>query len=203
MNKCNCGGDIPQRHNSTIQPKFCPKCALANLYKKAKEGAKDQHRGTISGKTSIYSTVKKKSSKTRKTNFMEIADTWFSRWVRITHGIVVDGEVYSKDIITGKYYRAKLIDCGHYHSRYFNGTRYEPDNARPQNRSSNRFRGEADKPKFEQNLIREIGEERFQQLAVKSKSNGKYGDYELKGIADTYRELVKELLTVKNAQKWW
>lgn len=203
IKKCKCGKEIAKRFNSTIQNKLCPKCTLLELHSKP---SRSTETGVISKKepkTTIYPTQKKKSSKSRKTKVMDLADLWFSRYIRVKHGIVVDGEIYSKDIITGKLYRASLIDCGHLHSRYFNATRFDPDNARPQNRSSNRFRGEADKPKFEQNLIREIGEERFQQLREKSKDNGKYGEIELQEIADKYRLLTKSLLKEKGAKGWW
>jgi hypothetical protein len=202
-NICKCGRDIPKRYNSTIQNKLCPKCTLLELHSKPPMSTETGVESKNRGKANIYSSGKKNAVKSRKTKALDLADLWFSRYIRVKHGIVVDGEIYSKDIITGKLYRANSIDTGHYHSRYFNSTRFNPDNARPQNRSSNRFRGEADKPKFEQNLIREIGEERFQQLRDKSKNNGKYGEIELQEIAKKYRMLTKSLLKEKEAKGWW
>ena len=125
MNKCKCGRDIPQRYNSTIQPKFCPKCALENIRKKGKTATKEDLQSIISGKTSIYTGGKKKSSKTRNNKALDLADIWFSRYIRVKYSKVVDGEIFCKDIITGKYYMAKHIDNGHHFSRYHNQTRYE------------------------------------------------------------------------------
>lgn len=83
-------------------------------------------------------------------------------------------------------------------------TRYEENNCRPQNRSSNRFRGEADKKKFQDNLIREIGQEEFDRITkLAHSSEMKYGDIELKEIADKYRKLTNELVKKKGGNKWW
>lgn len=134
---------------------------------------------------------------------MREADKWFSRLVRLQNSVIVDGEVYCKDIITGKIYAARNIDCGHLRSRANMSTRYSEDNCRPQNRSSNRFRGEADKEIFQTNLEKEIGSERVKSLFEFNRTDWKFGMTELWIIAEECRYKVNQLLEEKQAKKWW
>lgn len=140
---------------------------------------------------------------------METADKWFSRYIRIKYSYqVIDGEVICRDIITGKLYSARNIDCGHYFSRAHMATRYHEDNCRPQNRSSNRFSGEADKLKFEINLRKEIGDERFKIINDLHKEPMRWfgaitNDEYLKVVADTYRLKVNQLCKENVIKKWW
>lgn len=199
--KCSCGRTIPQRRNSTIQNKKCPKCTLLGSQAK-----KTYNRTTIYGKTTKYTTEIKTRLKTSKkgSNYLELADTWFSRYIRVKYSILVDGEFYCKDIITGKYYRANNIDNGHFYSRYHMATRYEESNCRPQNRSSNRFRGEADKKKFQDTLIKVIGQDEFDRITKLAHSSEiKYGEIELKEIANKYRKLTNEIVKRFGGKKWW
>lgn len=143
---------------------------------------------------------KPKRIKSEKSKAMDRADKYFSQFIRLSHCIVDRGECFCKDIITGRYRPIKDMDNGHFISRDCKAVRYNPDNCRPQNRSSNRFRGEADKDKFKDHLIREIGQERLDQL---EKSKRDYFPdstitYEL--IADEYRNLVNELIKTLNIE---
>ena len=200
-NICKCGKSIPRRYNSTIQPTECPNCTLKRLQASPKGPG-----STFKTKATKRATSKGDDPKTkikRKTNWMDVADTWFSRFIRVTFCIVDNGEPYCKDIITGRYYQSRNIDNGHFISRGNLSTRYYTDNCRPQNRSSNRFRGEMDKPKFEQNLRREIGEERFEALMKRSKELVHYGDLEYKRTADDFRKLTNQVVKDKGIVKWW
>lgn len=199
LNRCKCGRTIPKRGNSTIQPKLCPKCA----YEKAIRSSGKSKSATFSrktGKVSPKGEIMPKNALHTKTNWMEVADKWFSRWIRLRDCGVDDGVAYTTDIITNKFYSCKSLDCGHYYSRYFPGTRYDENNCWPQNRSSNRFRGEADKDKFKENIIRRIGQDEFD-LIGKRKNDPLPGTY--KEIAEEYRRKVNELVKKRGIQKWW
>lgn len=89
------------------------------------------------------------------------------------------------------------MDNGHFISRDKKALRYYEDNCRPQNRSSNRFSGEADKDIFGEHLKREIGQERFDKLEIIKNYYFEETEANFRMIAATYRlkvnELVKEL----------
>jgi hypothetical protein len=194
MSSCKCGRALYTRPNSTIQNKLCPNCQLNAARRTETRQIKSF------GKNRCVAMGKKTGAK----NSLKNADMWFSRFIRVKHSVVRDGEIFCKDIITGKYYQTSNIDNGHYISRYHMATRFEESNCRPQNRSSNRFRGEADKFKFQENLIKEIGQDEFNRIeALARNSSFKYGEHELKEIADKYRRWTNELLKQKGAKKWW
>jgi hypothetical protein len=204
MKLCKCGGEIAKRYNSTIQNKLCPKCTLLEAMKKAPKSTETGKFKTIYSKTGICSSNKKKSSKSRISKNMDLADLWFSRYIRVKYSLPYLAQIVCRDIVTGKPYAAERIDNGHYHSRANMATRYEENNCRPQNRSSNRFQGEADKFKFQENLIKEIGQEEFDRIEKLARNSSfKFGETELKEIADKYRKLTNELLKQKGAVAWW
>lgn len=201
--KCACGKTIPQCAFSTIQPKKCPLCTYRDAYNKAKDRRK-KSKFELSGKSDTNERVKGKTILKKPKNYLELADTWFSRFIRIKYGFTQQGEHFCRDIITGKIYLAKNIDNGHFYSRYHMATRYDECNCRPQNRSSNRFSGEKDKITFQKNLIAQIGQDEFDRITqLAHNSTMKYGDSELKQIAEDFRKKTKELIKERNAKKWW
>jgi len=196
---CACGREIARRFNSTIQNKQCPKCTLLNLTSGAtaavKKGLYDKRKGN---KTSIY-------KKSTKSIAMERADLWFSRYIRIKYAYKIqDGEVYCQCIVSPNVIKlAKNIDNGHFHSRGFQSTRYFENNCRPQNRSSNRFRGEMDKPAFSDNLKNKIGEDAFNELNLIYRQETMVSEEYFSEIANKYRKLVNELVIEHQINKWW
>lgn len=198
---CKCGRPIYQRPFTTIKNKNCPTCTLKQASGKQETGQKAKI-WRIPGKVSAG--AKKGQKKPKERNPMKLADDWFSRYIRVKYSIVVDGEFYCKDIITGKIYKATRLDNGHYQSRRHMATRYDEDNCRPQNRSSNRFQGEADKEKFRTNLIKEIGQERFDAMEAKSRNPVfSYSRNDFVEIAETFRLATNELLKSKGGKRWW
>lgn len=192
----NCGKEFSWYQRLTIKPKYCPNCT----YKLAVSNSK--------GKKDIYTIKKIKSVKRRKTDkqkAMNRADKWFSIYIRIKYAYrIVNGEVICRCIINPNIIKhAKNFDNGHCFSRRFLLTRYEEDNCRPQNRSSNRFSGEADHYKFRDNLKKEIGEERFNRLDELRKQEGEDTVEFYLEQADKYRKLVNELVKQKQIKKWW
>ena len=191
MKTCECGRTIYPRHNSTIHPKFCPTCTLSNaMHPKAKKTAK----------------TSQKRTKSPKSLAMANADRWFSRYIRIKYAyrIATDGEVICRCVINpGIIKAAKNMDNGHCFSRENKATRYEEDNCRPQNRSSNRFSGEADHYTFIDNLTAEIGPERFARIDQLRREIGEDNQQFYTEMAEKYRKLVNELVKDLGVKKWW
>lgn len=193
--KCACGKTMSKYfYNSTIRRKQCPNCDLKNKLsgdaKAVKEGLKKKR------------TVKKK---TPRQLAMDNADNWFSRYIRIKYAFKIqDGDVFCRCIINPSIIKhAKFMDNGHCFSRKDKATRYEEDNCRPQNRSSNRFSGEADHYTFIDNLKEEIGEERFNRIDHLRKQEGEDTEMFYKQKSDKYRYLVNRLVNKHNIKKWW
>lgn len=177
-------------YNSTIKSPFCPK----HTYEKA-----------VHPKANKTAKTASKRAKSPKSLAMANADRWFSRYIRIkyAHRIVFDGEPICKCIVTGALKSAKNMDNGHCFSRENKATRYEEDNCRPQNRSSNRFSGEADHYKFIDNLTAEIGPERFARIDRLRRELGEDNEQFYSEMAEKYRKLVNELVKEFGVKKWW
>lgn len=199
--KCSCGREIPRRANSTIQAKKCPKCTYEDMFKKQRKGPGSILR-TETGK---LSPVKKKTVNKPKNSsyWMKQADMWYSRYIRLVKSQIIDGEPYCEDIITGKIYHAKNLDAGHMIGRGNMSTRYYDDNVWPQNRSSNRFRGESDKGIFQSHVLAEIGIERYNDIFAAEKKRIIKGTYQLDQISELYKTLVNKIIKEKNIKKWW
>ena len=187
---------------------MCPNCTLKKMT--ASEGRKsiETHKTEkiITQKEKLKNSLCSKEKNGIKTSgyWMREADKWFSRYVRLRFCVVdTDGEPYCKDIITGKLYHAKNIDNGHYHSRYFMGTRYWLDNCRPQNRSSNRFQGEKDKDRFKENLIKEIGKERFEDLEERKNSITHMGIDDYQKVIEGCKKEIDRICKNFFVKKWW
>jgi hypothetical protein len=175
---------------------MCPSCTLSEATRKAHKGKS----ATISLKTNR--TPLKKLKPKNASYWMKQADLWFSRLVRVTKCQVFDGEPYCACIVTGKIFHAKNLDCGHMISRGNMETRYDLRNCWPQNRSSNPFRGEADKPKFQQAVSYRIGIPDYDALIMTSNSV-KFGAIELEKMASDFRNQVNQICKEKGINKWW
>ena len=203
---CGCGRNINRPFNSSIWPKVCISCQRVIDNKKLMQQSSFKKNSYVQ-KPTKYSkkNTSGKNVDSPKTKAMKLADKWFSRWIRIKHHrlIATDGTVFCKCIITGSIKAANLMDNGHCFSREFKATRYEEDNCRPQNRSSNRFSGEADHYKFRDHLMAEIGEERFNRIDQLRKENGENNIIFFKEQSDKYKKLTNDLLEELGAKKWW
>jgi len=149
------------------------------------------------------STTKKKKSP--KSLAMDNADMWFSRYIRIKYSYKIqNGEVYCQCIVSPEVIKlASNMDNGHCVSRKYLTTRYYENNCRPQNRSSNRFSGEADHYTFEDNLRKEIGEDGIDEIHRLRKEEGEDTESFYKSQSDKYRKLVKQLVKEHGIKKWW
>jgi len=201
---------------STIKPKHCPRCQkLIDFEKRREYNQKLLAQATFNNtsKQTKFSTskypIKQKSGKKRiksgKSLAMANADKWFSIYIRIKYAYKIqNGEVFCQCIVNPNIIKlAQRMDNGHGFSRQFKTTRYYEDNCRPQNRSSNRFSGEADHYTFLDNLKKEIGEERFQKLDELRRTEGEDNEMFYKEQSDKYRKLVNELVFKHQIKKWW
>ena len=197
--KCACGKSIPQRWNSTIQEKQCPNCKLKNLSSGDTQAVKFE----LSSRRSTKKTQKKKDSP--KTLAMKNADLWFSRYIRIKYAYSIqNGEVSCQCIVERNIIKlAQNMDNGHCFSRGNKPTRYFEDNCRPQNRSSNRYKGEEHHYIFIDHLKEEIGEERFNYVDNLRREDGQDNIFYYKEQSDKYRKLVNKLVKEHEIRKWW
>lgn len=196
--KCACGRDIPRRWNSTIQNKECNICRNNNLLAKS----------TMYKKSNTAKKSKKSSGKRKRSDqslAMERADKWFSRYIRIKYSYKIqDGDVFCQCIVDRSVIKhAKHMDNGHFKSRGFQATRYWENNCRPQNRSSNRWKGEEHNPIFGDNLSAEIGKEAFEEIELMYRQITMVSAEYFNEIADKYRYLVNNLVKEHNITKWW
>jgi hypothetical protein len=189
---------LPYYYNSTVKRRVCPNCELKNEL----DGSEKSLSKAFKHKSGTQPPKKRKSPKsTARTT----ADRWFSRYIRIKYHFLIDnGEVYCRCFIYPSVAKhAKAMDNGHCFSRQFKATRYEEDNCRPQNRSSNRFSGEADHYKFKERLRDEIGEERFNRIDSLRKLKGEDNILFYRQQADKYKKAVYKLLKKHEIKKWW
>ena len=199
---CACGNSYKVYYDYRTgirKNKKCPSCTYSDMYKKysTKEGL-----SSSINKYGSKGTVHKKSPKALA---RDCADHWFSRYIRIKYNykILNDGTVLCKCIISCGIFPANEIDNGHCFSREFKPTRFDEDNCRPQNTSSNRFSGEADHYKFIENLTKEIGEERFARIVKLRKELGEDNELYYREISKKYRLLTNQLIKKLGVKKWW
>jgi len=192
-------------YNSTIKPKLCRLCYNKSMLERSNLAARKWKSQQKPDKYTIHTKNGGKAIKTPKQRARANADLWFSRYIRCKYHykILPDGTVLCKCIISGIIKQAKNIDNGHCFNRAFLTTRYEEDNCRPQNRSSNRFSGEADHYKFIDNLKKEIGEERFNKIDQLRQSEGNDTISFYLEQAEKYRKLTNELVKDLKIKKWW
>ena len=167
---CSCGCNkkfTPHYRNGILISKLHPNCQLKALRKPLNSKSVQ-----LASDTKTKPNKPEKRKKTERQKWMDKADKIFSQYIRLKFSFMSGGELYCRDIITGRVYGIKNIDNGHCFSRAHKTTRFEIDNCRPQNRSSNRFSGEADHYKFIENLKLEIGEERFSRIEALKDSTG-------------------------------
>ena len=117
------------------------------------------------------------------------ADRQFSRFIRLRDAI--PGGAF-KCISCGQYKRIEQADCGHFHSRKHMATRFDERNAHAECRACNRFSADH-LIKYQENLIRLIGEEEFDRLNIRAKSVKQWSETDLKELAKYYKALADKL----------
>lgn len=143
--------------------------------------------------------TRRKKDELNSSRAMQQADTYFSRYIRLKHSENGFCTCYT----CGGINPIKSTDNGHWQKRKETATRYHENNCRPQCRTCN---GNTAKNgmqlEFRENLVREIGEERVQEIERLSKTTIKADSYFYRAIATKYRKLVNDLQKELGVKYW-
>lgn len=187
---------------------FCPECEKERKTTASKASIdknKADHAQSYSNDKKVAKKgLKSKKEKTPRQKAMDLADDWFSRWVRINfaHQILTDGTVLCKCYTCGTQKQAKNIQNGHWQRRGFKSTRFDEKNARPQCKKCNYYRS-GEPEKFEINLIKEIGQEVVNELKITSQEYCKDDEQFYLKHAENYRIKTNKLVKKLGIKKWW
>lgn len=145
---------------------------------------------------------KVKKTKSEYQRARNLADQWFSRYIRLKYSFKgSDGELYCKCYTCDRIKDIKKIDNGHWVPRANLQVRFHPNNARPQCTYCNHFRhGEHDK--FRANLIKEIGIEKVEQIEKLGQVTLKVSSLELRKKAKYFREECKTIQDKHQIKIW-
>ena len=114
-------------------------------------------------------------------------DALVSRFVRLSG----NGTCY-----TCGFFKPKLeLQCGHFVSRQYNATRYDLDNLRPQCYACNVMR-RGNTAFFADNLLKELGRERFDALIKRGRSYHSFTVREVEGLIAEFTEKLSHLQEV-------
>jgi len=139
--------------------------------------------------------------KSQRKKLIELADTWFSRRVRLEAS---DNQGYGKCIDCGAPIFVKDGDCGHFYSRRHYSTRWEIDNCKLQKKRCNINMGRPETNKgYRTNLINQIGEKRFNEITLKKGNTWKPSAFDLELIIKENKLRTYVLLKLKGLKKWW
>lgn len=125
----------------------------------------------------------------REPNLVAKLDRAFAMYIRLRDAMP---NGLFRCISCGKIKPFEQSDCGHYHSRTHMATRWDESNANAECRGCNRFSADH-LIGYRENLIRKIGQGRFDLLQVRAKSTKKWSDFELKLMIKHYHDLVVRL----------
>lgn len=125
----------------------------------------------------------------KKPDLVAKLDKVFSRYIRL-RDCMPNG--YFVCISCGQIKPFEQADCGHYHSRRHISTRWDEDNAHAECRSCNRFKADH-MISYRENLIRKIGQMRFDKLAWKAGQTKKWNNFELQELTKYYKALGDKL----------
>ncbi len=125
----------------------------------------------------------------KKPDLVANLDKAFSRYVRLRDAM--PGGCF-RCISCGRIKPLEQADCGHYHSRRHMSTRWDEDNAHAECRACNRFRADH-MIGYRENLIRKIGQMRFDKLEWKAAQTKRWSDFELIELTKYYKVLGDKL----------
>lgn len=118
-------------------------------------------------------------------------DKVFSLYIRLRDSKPY-GYKYFKCISCGKILPFEKADAGHYLSRRHNSTRFDENNVHAECSYDNRFNAEH-LDGFRDNLIKKIGQQKFDLLRAKANTTKSYSEYEYKALIKYYSALVKKM----------
>lgn len=135
----------------------------------------------------------KKTKPRSKPNLVKKLDRVFALYIRLRDAMP---NGYVRCISCGNIKSFEEVDCGHYHSRVHMGTRFDEENCNAECQYCNRFSADH-LDKYAINLVKKIGQSRFDMLRVKAKTPKHYMDFELEQMIKHYTLEVKRLSTLK------
>lgn len=133
----------------------------------------------------------------RKPDLVKKLDRVFSEYIRLRDA-TQNG--YIRCIACGQIKPYSDFDAGHYYSRRHMSTRFDEDNVQSECKGCNRFKSDH-LIGFRENLIRKIGQMRFDKLAWKANQSKKWTDFELSEMIKYYSDEVKNLKMEKGYGK--
>lgn len=144
-------------------------------------------------KESNEAQTKSKTSKPRKPNLVKKLDRVFALYIRLRDAMP---NGYVRCISCGQIKSFDDVDCGHFHSRTHMGTRFDEQNCHAECRFCNRFSADH-LIKYRENLIKKIGQSRFDLLNAKAHTAKHFLDSELEQMIEYYTKKAKMLSTTK------
>lgn len=138
-----------------------------------------------------YIKRKKRATKRNGPDYKAQLDKEFSLYIRLRDSMDFEGKSF-KCISCGKIKPFAQADCGHYFSRRHMSTRFDEDNCHAECRYCNRFNAEH-LDGYRKNLIKKIGQKRFDLLYWRKNSVRTITACEYKILIKHYKKLNKEM----------
>ena len=141
-----------------------------------------------------YIKKKKTTKKAPKTNIQTLInklDRVFSLYIRLRDSRPFGYKGF-KCISCGKIKPFDQADCGHYYSRRNMATRFDEENCNSECKACNRFSADH-LIGYRENLIKKIGQQRFDMLTWKHNSVKKWSEFELQELIKYYTALTKKM----------
>jgi len=129
---------------------------------------------------------------------IELADKWFSIWVRLNG---TDDDGICRCFTCGHPNEPKYLQCGHYVERQHKATRFSDKNTRPQCGGCNKF-GQGKAVIFRRKLVEIYGENEVLLLESARHKMFKLGSFELEIIAKEYKQKAEQLAREKGITLW-
>lgn len=142
----------------------------------------------------MYYLKKKKGEGAKKSNLSSLVkklDKEFSLFIRLRDSKAFGFKAF-KCISCGQIKPFEKADCGHYYSRVKMSTRFDEDNAHAECSFCNRYRADH-LDGYRENLIKKIGQPRFDVLRYRSNQTKKWSAFELEQLIKYYKEQNKKL----------
>jgi hypothetical protein len=167
------------------------------------EGKEQIKRSAIKGKRIVEKEERKKFIEFKRSvrwdKAMDLADMYFSRYIRLKHSEDGKCTCYTCGAIKG----IKEVDNGHFIKREHQAVRYHKNNCRPQCKTCNGdIKHNGKQLEFRENLILEIGLAEVEELERLGRSTFKTNAKYFRDIADEYREKVKRIQKEKGIKVW-
>lgn len=125
----------------------------------------------------------------KKTDYVRKLDNVFSLYIRLRDAMP-NGMI--RCISCGQIKPFNKFDNGHYFSRRKMATRWDEDNCHAECTCCNRFKADH-LIGYRENLIRKIGQQRFDALTWKASQTKQWTDFELRGLIKYYKVLCDKL----------